>query len=131
MKLYIIRGIPGSGKSSLAKTLLESGVVNEHFEADMWRYTKDGVYQWDLIPTKEAHENCRIATAQALHEGHNVAVANTFVKMWEIKPYLKLAEDFGAEVVLITAEGRHPNIHNVPEDVVKRMEAQFERISDD
>ena len=41
--LYIVRGIPGSGKSTFAKSL-----GGTHFEADMF-FMKDGEYKFDMF----------------------------------------------------------------------------------
>lgn len=44
--LYLIRGIPGSGKSTFAQNLYSFGMVEAVIEADDYFYT-DGVYQFD------------------------------------------------------------------------------------
>jgi len=43
--LVIIRGLPGSGKSTFAKKFVEKGF--KHYEADMWMVDKDGNYSFD------------------------------------------------------------------------------------
>lgn len=40
-ELVLIRGLPGSGKSTMAKVLAQVGY--EHYEADMF-FERDGVY---------------------------------------------------------------------------------------
>ena len=62
--LYIIRGVPGSGKSSWARTQL--GV--KPFEADDF-FMRDGVYRYqaDLVP--RAHEFCKRRCENAMKEG--------------------------------------------------------------
>ena len=82
--LYIIRGVPGSGKSSWARTQL--GV--KPFEADDF-FMRDGVYRYqaDLVP--RAHEFCKRRCENAMKEGvETIAVANTFTRLWEYSKYL-------------------------------------------
>lgn len=50
--LRIVRGLPGSGKSTFAKKF---GVA--HFEADMY-HIQDDEYKWIGSRTKLAHEWC-------------------------------------------------------------------------
>jgi hypothetical protein len=52
--LYLIRGIPGSGKSSLAKSL-----GGKHVEADMYHLDENGNYNWKPVDVKKAHEWCQ------------------------------------------------------------------------
>ena len=52
--LYIVRGIPGSGKSTFAKTL-----GGQHFEADMYFIDESGNYKFDITEIKLAHEWCQ------------------------------------------------------------------------
>ena len=50
--LYIVRGIPGSGKSTFAKSL-----GGTHFEADMF-FMKNGEYKYDMFKNKEWINSC-------------------------------------------------------------------------
>ena len=51
--LFIVRGLPGSGKTTLAKSL---GSV--HFEADMY-FMEGNEYKFDITKIKKAHEWCQ------------------------------------------------------------------------
>lgn len=123
-KLVIIRGVPGSGKSTLAKNYIGF----ENFEADMF-FIKDGVYNYDPTRIADAHQWCQQRTFEALMKGKNVVVSNTFIKVWQIQPYLDMASALGAEVEVITATGNYKNIHSVPQKVVERMREEFEDFS--
>ena len=82
-KLILIRGLPGSGKSTLARKMLSDGVVDEHFEADMWLCLKSAYdggffkgfttvaceYHWSPERVKAAHAACVEATNLALRSG--------------------------------------------------------------
>lgn len=118
-KLTLIRGIPGSGKSTQARSL---GLLH-HYEADMW-FAQNGGY--DRAKIKQAHEWCQQRAYDALASGESVVIANTFCRRWEMQPYLDAAKKHGATVEIIVANGRWQNVHGVPPEVVRQMEARFE-----
>lgn len=118
MKITLIRGVPGSGKTTLAKTL-----STHHFEADMF-FDMNGGYNPQKI--KAAHLWCQGKAFAALAEGHHVVVSNTFTRRWEMEPYIKAAKTVGAEVEEIICTGTWPNVHGVPPEKVEQMRERFE-----
>ena len=127
--LYIVRGIPGSGKSTFAKTL--SGT---HIEADQYFVDVDGNYNFDGGKIKLAHEYCRAQTEVWMRTDgtqvnvDRIVVSNTFTQEWEMKPYFELAKEYGYKVFTIIVENRHggKNVHEVPEDKIQMMKDRFE-----
>lgn len=122
--LTIIRGIPGSGKTTLALQM-NTDQSKVHVEADMF-FMEDGVYVYDANRIKKAHQWCFEQTEKALQEGKNVIVSNTFVKRWEVDPYLELAKKHNAPSEILVCEGNYKSIHNVPEEVIQRMKNSWE-----
>lgn len=120
MTLYIIRGLPGSGKSTFAKAI---GCL--HLEADMY-HVHDGKYQYDQMLGKHGHEWCKETCKYAMAQGMDVAVSNTFTQLKEFTDYLHLAECTGHDVHVIRMTGEFGNVHNVPLDVLDRMKSRFE-----
>lgn len=126
--LYIVRGLPGSGKSTFAKSL--GGV---HFEADQF-FMVDGEYKFDGSKIKDAHKWCQneVNTAMILNHTANlnnvIVVSNTFTQEWEMQPYLDMAKDWGYTVFSIIVENRHGgvNVHGVPDDKLELMKNRFE-----
>ena len=120
MKLTIIRGLPGSGKSTEAKKL---NVF--HVEADMF-CMKNGEYCFDPKKHKENHIVCAEMVHRVLQIGCDCVVSNTFTEVWEMQKYLDLSEYFGAEVEVVRMETTYESIHNVPGDVYEKMWERFE-----
>jgi len=123
--LMLIRGLPGSGKSTLAKALLFADYADYCFEADDY-FTFNGVYNFNEGLLDFAHNACRRKTEDALSEGMNVIVANTFTTVSELTPYFTLAKQFNITPVVVLCQGQWESIHNVPAETIKKMKKRFE-----
>jgi predicted kinase len=132
--LYIVRGIPGSGKSTFAKRL-----VGEDFlvcEADKYFIDKEtGEYNFDSTKIKDAHKFCQDTVETYMKDSlvndqfyREIAVSNTFTQEWEMRPYFELAKNYGYKVFSVVVENRHggTNQHGVPEEVLTKMCERFE-----
>lgn len=129
MKLTLIRGLPGSGKSTLAKKIAATqGAV--HVENDMFIVDESGVYCFDQEKLTEEQRWCFDETALFLRFGKSVVVSNCFVRRDHMRQYIDLANDCGAELRIIEAQGCWPNIHNVPNEVIVRMRRNWEPVDD-
>lgn len=118
-RLIILRGIPGSGKTTYAKTL----GIPDHYEADHW-FENNGGYNREKI--KQAHAWCQSQAISAMKAGRDVVVSNTFCRVWEMNPYLDAAKQTGHEITVKVMTGRWKNIHDVPDEIVAQMETRFE-----
>ena len=124
-KLILVRGIPGSGKSTYARSLLEKNSEYVHFEADMW-FERNGKYEFDAKKLGQAHEWCRTQTEDALRAGKTVIVSNTFTTIKELVPYFKISHDvLGTPPAVHTCEGEFESIHDVPQHKIKQMRERF------
>lgn len=124
IQLTLIRGLPGSGKSTLARKLDAI-----HLEADQFFIQENGVYQFLPHKLKDAHKWCQSQCKYHLSKGNDVVVSNTFVRRWELEPYLKLAKQYNANLVIKTCTEKYLSIHDVSEDTVRKMSESWEEIN--
>lgn len=123
--LYVIRGLPGSGKTTLARQLAGSNVC----EADEFFTDESYEYKFDPKDLKWAHIYCQNKCKDLMESNvESVAVSNTSSRRWEFAPYIELAQVNGYRVVEITITGDlHENTHDVPADAIGAMKARWER----
>jgi len=133
---YILRGLPGTGKSTLAKKLNDMGAI---FSTDDL-FMVDGEYQFDPSKLGEYHaENLRLATAFmerfAPHTTPAICVIdNTNTQHWEYEGYVEAAKENGFMVQVISVDWKEEDIplyaernsHGVPEDAIRRMAERWE-----
>ena len=122
-ELFLLRGVPGAGKSTLAKSL--GGM---HIESD--KYFMDGdEYKFDPSKLKDAHAWCQNAVrVWAKNSVEKIVVSNTFTQEWEIDYYFELAKEHGYRVYSLVVENRHGGVneHGVPEEKLLQMKNRFE-----
>ena len=121
--LFLLRGLPGAGKTTLANV-----IGGAHFEADMF-FMENGEYKFDVTQLKDAHNWCRHSVMDSMKSGESkVIVSNTFTQEWEMEAYYILAKELGYTVFSLIVENRHngENIHGCPDDKLQIMENRFE-----
>lgn len=130
--MYIMRGLPGSGKSHIAHTL--GGQV---FSTDDFFTTADG-YDFEPSQIGQAHlwNQQRVETAM-MAGVPTIVVDNTNIMYWEMKPYIQYADKHGYEIEWVEAQSEWAwnaeecakrNQHGVPLTVISNMLAKFEKL---
>jgi len=130
--LFLIRGCPGSGKSTFATLMNDCAMTLINLEADDFFkiYNKDtNAFEYNFDPTKlkDAHQYCQSSALHFLEQGFNVSVSNTSVTEWEVATYADIAMLAGANFVSMIVENYHgnKNIHNCPDEKVQQMKRKF------
>lgn len=129
--LYIVRGCPGSGKSTFARSVAKPWQI---FEADQF-FMKNGKYEFDYTKIKDAHQDCKNRVRNAMRPSlfrdlfyNTIVVSNTFTQEWEMKFYRVIAKKYGYRIFYVIIENRHEGIneHEVPSDKIELMRNRFE-----
>jgi len=137
-RVFVLRGVPGSGKSTFANFLRENIEDNIICSADDYFYLNNqGRYLWNKDKLGEAHKWCQTVFEQALANRVSlVIVDNTNITKREVLVYSKLAQEYGYEVTVLTVGSTDPrmadtyyekNRHNVPKNVIVNMLERFEK----
>lgn len=133
-RLILLRGLPGSGKTTLAKSLV--GVDGEICCTDDF-FVVDGQYLFDRGKLPENHEKNRRKARAAMIAGKSpVIIDNTNISSWTMKPYVVMAvKEFNYSVEILepqtpwrfkVKELARRNTHNVNWKILVRLREQFE-----
>lgn len=125
--LVILRGLPGSGKSSLAQVLSEEGKYPV-FSIDDYFTDSEGNYQFIYNENYKAYALCEMNCMQAMEAGvKKIFIDNVFSLDWELEPYVQLASAYKYRLFVLTVEKRHEgeNIHGIEAEQIERMAEKY------
>lgn len=141
--LVLMRGAPGSGKTYLARVIVESTVgasnfnnyTNHIFSADD-HMVHNGNYHYSVYRLDEVHKKNKARVSKAVNEGRSpVIVDNTNMTTREMYPYVKDAVSKG--YIIEVVEPSNPwaqkpsqlakrNIHGLTKDKIQTMLQKYE-----
>lgn len=135
MRVIVLRGIPGSGKSRYALNLVRNERNERVHIVSADHYFDRGLgYKFDPTKLGAAHGQCLrryseyVADASMTTSRIVMVVDNTNMSVVEMAPYMELAAAFRVPAEIIefpclveTAVQR--NIHNVPRAAIEHMES--------
>ena len=136
-KLILVRGIPGSGKSTVAQQIRKHAPNTKHYEADAFFTNSQGEYTFKSSLIKAAHNWCQSKTEKALKDGDDVIVSNTFSQIWEMQTYLDMGLKYNCNIQVYelspepVLQGKQKNIHSVPDDTILKMLKRWESLTDE
>ena len=127
--LYIMRGPPGSGKSTIAKEIATKTGARIA-SADFFHLNEKGEYEWKPENVASAHAWCRGLVEGILSCDEDCVLDNTNIIINHFLPYVKLADKYGHLWCIIVpntpwawnvVECAKRNTHSVPEATIARM----------
>lgn len=133
--MYIMRGVSGSGKSTMARQL--AGPNGAIHSTDSY-FMIGGRYVFDPTKLADNHARNQASFELSLRRGISVVVCdNTNARIVHVLPYLRLAREYGYQIYVV--EMAHPdpqaasarNAHGVTSDGVRRMISRWEPWPDD
>lgn len=122
---YIMRGVPGSGKSTVARKLAgETGVI--HSTDDL--FMVDGAYCFERDKLREHHDRNYKAFCRSIDTGVETVICdNTNTRLWHYERYVTYAEKEGYIVAIVTMPHPDPKVaaernhHDVSEHDIRIM----------
>jgi predicted kinase len=143
--LYLMQGVPGSGKSTVARMIgawhcLGDMEAAKIVSTDDWRLV-DGAYVFDAADNARYHQLAQREAARLMLEGQPVVIVdNTNIKEWQARPYITLARIHGYTVQVVNvdcglqvaidrqAEREGLGDRAVPAEVITTMYHEMERV---
>jgi hypothetical protein len=124
--LYIFRGLPGSGKSTIASTL---GCM-VHEPQDHW-HTQNGLYLYDQNQCETASEKSLYLVDFIMKSGYDLAIAEVLPNFTSLMSYFHLAtihkyEMRITEIIISEETSKNRNRHNVKHEDIARFSSTWE-----
>ena len=116
--LFLLRGLPGAGKSTLAHHIADVVCENDDF------FSVGGRFRWDAEQIPWAKAECYMHVREAMEtDVKRIAVANCFIDEAGLEQYYRLADQFGYSVFCVVVENRtgNWNIHGVGDKTIANM----------
>ncbi|XP_039376899.1 uncharacterized protein LOC120396072 isoform X1 [Mauremys reevesii] len=133
--LLILRGLPGSGKTTLSHILLGQNRDGVVFSTDDYFRQQDG-YTYNVAQLGDAHDWNQKRAKQAMDQGRSpIIIDNTNTQAWEMKPYVEMALGKGYRVEFHEPdtwwkfdpeELEKRNKHGVPREKIAQMLERYE-----
>ena len=124
--VIIVRGLPGSGKTTWAKAFQAQHPGTVVCSADD-AFESDAGYNYNPHMVSAAHFACRVKVERALQAGAPyVVVDNTHTRRWEYEKTLEIARNAHAMVYQYVCTGTWPSVHDIPADKLVMMSQRFE-----
>lgn len=134
MIVFIMRGLPGSGKSHISQHILDMG-VEQYCSADTFFVDDTGKYNYDPKRIADAHQYCKQKFDEALQTGKPIIVDNTNIKLDWLRYYEVAAIRAGYSVCHVQPANKWSHdpfqcfkkcTHGVPLEKIHQMAKDWE-----
>lgn len=122
--LVLLRGAPGSGKTTLAMAMLDHNPGGVVLSTDEY-FIRNGHYHYEPGLLGEAHEWNHKRAKEAFEKGQTpIIIDNTNMQCWEMKPYVAMAQKYRYKVLF-----REPDTwwKSKPRELEKRTKHQVSK----
>lgn len=139
--VIFLRGISGSGKTTISNTLchLLGYEQTVSFSADNY-FIIDGIYTFDISKISEAHKHCVTSMEIALQSStiRYIIMDNTHTQLWHLYNAENVASQYGANLYYLdidVPDKAHFNLcinrqrHNVPKEILLEQWLNWEENS--
>jgi len=136
--VIFLRGISGSGKSTVSKFLTEALGPSKTIicSADNY-FMKDGIYKFDITKVSEAHAYSIKCMEAALKspEIRYIIMDNTHTRLWHLQAAERMAQKYGSQIHyidIIVPDAAHLEMcldrqrHDVPRVALREQWANWE-----
>ncbi|XP_066910345.1 NEDD4-binding protein 2-like 1 [Clytia hemisphaerica] len=136
--LFILRGLPGSGKTTRAMELTNDATLGVILATDDF-FTKDGVYTYNKKMIGKAHQWNQERTKLSMEACITpICIDNTNTQKFEMKPYVLMADKYGYQVSIVepttdwkftveTCLQKSSKNQTLKVDDLKRMKKRYQR----
>lgn len=134
--IYLLRGLPGSGKTSLARKLKRDFPSAVVFSTDDYFLMEDGSYIYNPDLLQDAHKWNQKRAGKAVSRGRTpIIIDNTNILAWHMKPYAVMALENRYQVIFLepntewkfnVRELARRNSHGVPREKIQRMKNAYQ-----
>ncbi|KAM8940292.1 NEDD4-binding protein 2 [Pelodytes ibericus] len=136
--LILLRGAPGSGKTTLARMLLQKNPAGVILSTDDY-FSREGPYHYDPSCLGDAHEWNHGRAKEAFENSVSpIIIDNTNLQGWEMKPYVSMALKHKYKVTFREPdtwwkfkpkELERRNRHGVKKEKISRMLDYYEHVT--
>lgn len=127
--IIILRGAPGSGKTTIARYLKKRNYMNVSWmivSADDYFTSETGRYQYDATQIQAAHNWCFSLYCRFVDSGKNVILDNTNHQLSEYVKYIKFAGKKGIKPIVYHCVGKYVSTKNISDKVMNIHLNQFQ-----
>lgn len=125
--LFLIRGLPGAGKTTFAEVVAEEGDVL--VTPDDFILNEQGEYAWSPERLQEAIQLCHAKVNKAMEEGVSRIFVHSVLNKFEHTAYYReRAKQHGYRVFSLITENHHggKSVYPVPEETMERFREEFD-----